>query len=116
MGSERMTVKTKRVSKNVKVTFFEKEKDWKQERKPMTEKYNEWDGHDFIKQIQDSNITDKDKAHLCCVLAEGVPFQPDKNMARYIMALVHLEWRNFRPLRDRLIEGLKKELINNDKS
>jgi FtsZ-binding cell division protein ZapB len=53
----------------------------------------------FIKQIKDAKVSDEEKATLCCILAEGVPFSVEGNVASYLMGLIHLEWRNFEEIR-----------------
>jgi hypothetical protein len=61
--------------------------------------------YSFLKQIKSAKVTDEDKALLCCVLADGKPFSVDKSVASYLMALIHLEWRDFSEIRQQKMRG-----------
>ena len=81
--------------------------------------------HSFIKQIKRARVTDVEKAVLCCALAEGKPFKSRKGIDSYIMALIHLEWRDFKEIRQnerarlikfiiKFIEEVKLKKVTND--
>jgi len=72
------------------------------------------DSHDFIKQIKDAKVTDEYKAALVAVLACEKVFSVNKDIANYLMALIHLEWRGFSQIieyeRNRILRKVKEFL------
>ena len=84
-------------------------KGWEKVAKEM--QFRKPDAHNFMKQIREANLGDMDKAELCCALVSENPVELPDNMKSYLLALIHLEWRNFGPLLDKLIEEIKKESI-----